>query len=304
MNCNTNLNWIKKSETVKGVQLNDYINKVTASLLEVMWSNDILPNNFLEFLDNQDHWIEHTFNVYKKALEIADIYTKKTWVTIDLDTIYIMSVMHDAWRFHFSKNSIKQEKCERHHNECWAAQLRLFRKRLLQKWINVSDEKYNSILDYILNHDYMTERLDWKYLKEPKSIEGQIVRLADRISTDVRQEVRRYWATWKRRKTLLYNPNITLDDRVSFSYDRISEYIVKWKLDQIFFFLTLISITWDEFSDKILSEIYDEWSLEKENAIDEILKIADEEWYDRIELSNIIMEYLNYFNIKINKKWE
>jgi len=57
------------------------------------------------------------------------------------------------------------------------------------------ENDYSEIADYVFNHDFMNARLEDSKYSEPTSIEGQIVRLADRISTDVETEIQRYWDT-------------------------------------------------------------------------------------------------------------
>ncbi|UFX83314.1 HD domain-containing protein [Candidatus Absconditicoccus praedator] len=273
--------------------------KKNLSLVLSSDTNETLPESFMVFLENLDHGIQHTHNVYKKALEIADILEEESGEKTNKALIYVMAVMHDSGRFHLSDNHSKQDKCERQHNKCGVAQIRLFQKRLRSKGYDLDEGQISSIMDYIYNHDYMTERLDGAKLKEPDSLEGQIVRLADRVSTDVREEVRRYWETGKRRNTPLIKDGISLQDRVEFSFDKIGEYIKAGKLDQMMFFFALISISPSDFSHPQLAKIYGNWSREKEDSIDEIMLIAEEEGYDKEKVRAVIDQYLDYFNINL-----
>ncbi len=277
------------------------ITKENLSLVLSSDTNENLPESFMLFLENLDHGVQHTHNVYKKALEIADILEEESGEKANKALIYVMAVMHDSGRFHLSDNHSKQDKCERQHNKCWVAQIKLFQKRFKEKWYEIDYSQVKSIMDYIYNHDYMTERLDGAKLKEPESLEWQIVRLADRISTDVREEVRRYWETGKRRNTPLIKDDISLQDRVEFSFDKIWEYIKIWKLDQMMFFFALISISPEDFSHPKLAEVYDSWSREKEDSIDEIMMIAEEEAYDKEKVKEVIDQYLDYFNINLKE---
>lgn len=279
----------------------EYVETTKTNLKEILnqSSDTSFPESFEIFLENLDHGIQHTYNVYKKALEIADILEEESGEKANKALIYVMAVMHDSGRFHLSDNHSKQDKCERQHNKCWVAQIRLFQKRLRSKWYDLDEWQISSIMDYIYNHDYMTERLDWTKLKEPDSLEWQIVRLTDRISTDVREEIRRYWETGKKRNTPLIKDNVSLQDRVEFSFDKIWEYIKAWKLDQMMFFFALISISPDDFSHPQLAKIYDKWSREKKDCIDEIIMIAEEEGYDKEKVRNVIDQYLDYFKINL-----
>ncbi|HBB03484.1 TPA: hypothetical protein DCZ39_01075 [Patescibacteria group bacterium] len=69
-----------------------------------------------------------------------------------------------------------------------------------------------------MNHDFFNERLDGDTYHEPMSIEGQITRLADRISVPIDQEITRYRETGKRLGTKYFNKDITWQERVDFSF--------------------------------------------------------------------------------------
>jgi hypothetical protein len=70
----------------------------------------------------------------------------------------------------------------------------------------------------------MNDRLDPNYT-EPSSVEGQIVRLSDRISTDPIPEIERYWETGKRLNTPYFKNTISFQDRIDFNFTKIGSYI-------------------------------------------------------------------------------
>jgi hypothetical protein len=58
----------------------------------------------------------------------------------------------------------------------------------------------------------------------------------------------------------------------------------------------------DDFENKTLKKIYSERSIKKQDGINKILKIAEEESYtpeDIKSMKKLITDYLFYFNIKI-----
>ncbi|MDP2103656.1 MAG: HD domain-containing protein, partial [Candidatus Gracilibacteria bacterium] len=252
------------------------------------------------FLENMDHGALHAFSVNKKANEIAEILEKKTDKTIDRSMLYFMSITHDSGRFHISENEKKQIHCEQGHNRCGMAQVRKGIQSLEKQGINITPGQEADLMDYIHNHDFFNTRLDGDRYKEPQSLEGQIVRLADRMSTDISTEVRRYWETGKRLNTPYFKGDISFEDRVNFSFPKIREYIQSGKFDEFTFFLALLSISGDNFSHPIMQEIYNEWAKNKHSAITTILEIAKKEGFsesDVQEMENLIHQYILHFNL-------
>lgn len=254
---------------------------------------------FYEFAENNDHWFEHSFHVYLKALEIAAILKVK-WYKISLYKIFAMAFMHDSGRFHISeKNPKKRERCEKRHNKCGIAQVRLAKIKLQSKWILLWEEFWKELNDYIENHDFLNNRLDPNY-KEPESIEWQIVRLSDRISTDIETEIERYWETWKRLHTPYFIEDISFEDRVNFNFTKVWEYIKSKKFDEFTFFLALISVSENDYINPDLQEIYKSWAASKDIWIQKILDIWRKEWFsqEQIEkMKTLINDYMQHFNI-------
>ncbi len=156
------------------------------------------------------------------------------------------------------------------------------------------------LMDYVYNHDFFNTRLDGDTYQEPKSLEGQITRLADRMSTDISTEARRYWETGKRLKTPYFKEDISFEDRVNFSFPKIRNYIKSGNFDEFTFFLTLLSMSGDDFAHPVMKEIYNEWAKDKHDAIVTILEIAREEEFsegDIQEMENLIHRYILHFNL-------
>lgn len=260
--------------------------------------NDRLKS-FEEFAENKDHWLEHSLHVYKKALEITTIMEAK-WYKIDKSKLFVMSFMHDSGRFHFSEEKPKKrERCEKRHNKCWIWQIRLAKNKLKKQWIIFDENFWNDINDYINNHDFLNDRLDPNYT-EPKNIEWQIVRLSDRISTDIETEIDRYWETWKRLKTPYFIEDISFEERINFNFTKIWEYIKSKKFDEFTFFLALISVSEKDYQNDDLKEIYASWAESKNIWIKKILDIWRQEWFSQEQIEKmkaLINDYIKHFNI-------
>lgn len=255
------------------------------NLFDIYSKSDVMT--LQNFLENTDHGLEHEYNVYQKAIEIIDRYEQKTWKKIRKHMIYPMAIVHDAMRSlqydPMDKQKARKEKRNDRNHEKYGAFL--FEK-MIQSWnqrdvfINLSEQEQAEIKEYLINHDYFSEQLNGGRFHEPTSIEGQIVRLADRISVPLKDEIQRYWDTGKRMNppTQFSNPLIPLSVRETFSFDKKNEYEKDYgKLDEISYFLSALMVTEKDFSDPVLGEIYKEWAVDKDNAIDFILDIGKQE---------------------------
>ncbi|MEI6774716.1 MAG: hypothetical protein WCL18_08285 [bacterium] len=128
-----------------------------------------------------------------------------------------------------------------------------------------------------MNHDFFNERLDGEKYHEPTSIEGQITRLADRISTPIQQEIERYRETGKRLGTVYFNNKITWQERIEFTFANMKTYITSGKFDEFTFFLSLLAQKDSDFSHPVLAKIYQQWATTKHQGIESILHIAKAE---------------------------
>ena len=249
-----------------------------AQLFDMSWADEQMSLDF--FAHNTDHGLEHEYFVYTRALQIARDY--------DLDIRKIR----------------KEKRNDRNHERDGA----LLFEKIYQKsqQLNPSNmlltqDEQSDITDYLYNHDYFSQQLNGKRYHEPKSIEWQIVRLADRTSVSICDEIQRYRDTWKRLGTPLFNPDIPTTEREEFSFDKMGQYSKKWRIDEISFFVALLMITWDDFADPLLGERYEQWAIQKSQAVEYIKTIAKHEWADTQTYDKIhdLLEYLwPRFNFK------
>lgn len=147
-------------------------------------------------------------------------------------------------------------------------------------------------MDFIWYHDFLSKDLDPDQ-KEPYSFEWQIARVADKISVDPSSEVRRYWDYWKRIWGKLYDPTISIEERLNFSFDKKKTS----KTDQLTYFLALLWMTPESISDPLLRKYYKKWSEEKLKAEKEIYKIFEEEGFS-IEVITIVKTIIQIYKLK------
>lgn len=274
-------------------------------------SSKLIP--FDVFAENVDHGANHVFNVYKKSLEVAKEIERQLGVEVNKTLLYIMSVYHDSGRFREpiisdqdTENQIqakqrKKVKSEREHARYGVAQIKLWINKLKEKWVEINEEDKDKIENYILNHDFFNTRLDWTKYKEPYSLEWQITRLSDRISTPIEEEIERYRETWKRMNTTYFKKDISFQERIDFTFTNMWTYLKTGRFDEFTFFLTLLSQAPSDFSNPVLHDIYAKRQSNKNKWIKKILEIAKEEKYsdeDITEMKNTINQYLEHFDIR------
>lgn len=261
------------------------------------------------FLENADHGAEHIFHVYTKANEIADIVKHKTGQRIDPAMLYVMIALHDAGRFHMEKpeatdsdadkirKDAKAKKADSRHELYGVAQFKFALAKLKKAWISMDPIKEQKIAEYIYNHDFMNAQLNGGKYHEPSSLEWQISRLADRISTPAIPEIERYWATGKRMGTPFFNKDVSFEERKKFTFQHIGQYAKQGKLDEFMFFATLLAVKPEDFSHPVLQEIYREWEPQKKEAAERILTMAQEEGFDEATIDEMRQTLKQYAEI-------
>lgn len=240
-----------------------------------------------EFEGNKDHGMEHEFNVYKKSLEIADHIEKETWEKTDRQLLYIMVLAHDAARSIVYPDSQKskaqeaklrrQKRNDRNHEKYWRLIVKKRLYHLKKQGYTISPEDEAKLEDYLVNHDFFSEQLNGWRFKEPGSLEGQIVRLADRISVPLKDEIDRYWETGKSRQTPFFFKDTDEDIRMNFSFDKMWTYSSQGIMDEVMFFTWMLMITWEDFSHPTLGRLYEERAIQKKDAAQYIMEIAEKE---------------------------
>ena len=130
------------------------------------------------FIHNTDHGLEHEYNVYTKAVEIAKYYTQLTGKEVRMHLLYPMAICHDAMRSVIygeedNHKTRKEYRNDRNHERYGA--------KLFDKIYHISQEKglnrsltqseRDDITEYLINHDYFSKQLNGVRYHEPQSIE-------------------------------------------------------------------------------------------------------------------------------------
>ncbi len=68
-----------------------------------------------------------------------------------------------------------------------------------------------------------------------------------------------------------------LSERENFSFDKMGLYFKNGWVDEVLFFTALLMITEKDFTEPVLGDMYTEWAVDKDNAIDFILDIGKQE---------------------------
>lgn len=219
-----------------------------------------------EFASNQDHGLPHSFRVWQKAREtMADIHEP-----IREGIVCLGCVFHDCGR-----NNPAEQELQNHH----LLGIRYFARYAERE--RISSSNWIILSDIILSHDYFNERISSGRLCPPQSIEGEIVRAADKTSLDPSSEVDRYWAYGKRKGEAFYKAWDNLDNEIVFRSDWTPAQYTDERTDQ----LCWLSIIFEKqrFNHPVIQRHYDKWSEKKQSAVDRILELAGDECPQYIE---------------------
>lgn len=172
----------KQKQLYQPEQLQSYeqFKEGTVSNIETIFdmntkSQELSLQNFLE---NTDHGLEHEYNVYQKAIQIAERYEQETGKKIRRHMIYPMAIVHDAMRslkyedIDFTK--VRKEKRNDRNHERYGAYLFDKMVQSLEKKdiiLNLSKEEQEEIKEYLINHDYFSQQLNGGRFHEPQSLE-------------------------------------------------------------------------------------------------------------------------------------
>ena len=259
----------------------DEFTKITQSNIEQVFGMKSIDEQMSRdfFVHNSDHGLEHEYNVYTRAIQIAQDYEYITWSTLRMHLLYPMAICHDAMRSikypESDPQKLRKEKRNDTNHQRYGA---LFYKKIMHNnlSISISDNDQTDTVDYLYNHDFFSHQLNGKRYREPASIEWQIVRLADRTSVPICDEIQRYRDTWIRLGTPLFCRHMPLDHRTNFSFDTMWLYAKNGWIDEMWFFIALLMITSKDFEDPLLGQRYDERATQKSAAVLYIKNIAQQ----------------------------
>jgi len=207
------------------------------------------------FYHDDEHGYNHSLAVYDRDLKISvacPILTKSTFfLPKERDRLRVWaSMLHDFSR---SLNAGLND-----HEEKSA-----YLAKIMFPWTG------DNLTAIIRHHDYFCQSVDHQPF--PKELQtsplAEIFRLADKTSIDPAQEVKRYYQTGERYQTPFYKPELSWDDRFSFS-------VAPQDKDQLCYLLLIFALQPHHFIHEELRNIYREWQKNKQVAKEEICKIA------------------------------
>lgn len=233
------------------------------------------------FLEDSEYGLAHSYEVWRKALEIFTKLPQQDKDSVNLEIIELIAVFHDIGKFFQSLHTLENINISEE----------IFRQYGVNK--KLSKEKLEVVIDGIRGSDFYNKRLD-PSSNPPTTLEGEIVRAADKMLQNIVKKVDRYWYEYgEKRGAIFFDPNISFEERARFSFDNFLG-------DQLNVILSLIGLRPEDFSHPVIQEEYRRWSIEnKEKVITRILELADEigESKDNIEkIRQIINWYRETFN--------
>lgn len=218
------------------------------------------PEYINDFVFSEHHGLLHALRVWRKAQEIIE----KIDELVRPDIIHIASALHDAGRVYS-----EEKQFDNHHiisaEICW---------EYIKNYIpDMMQNDQADLIDSVLNHDFWTAEISKGRMTMPRSLEGKIVRAADKMSQNPAQEIKRYWACGKELGQALFKPETDLDFRLQWTPNQHADP----RTDQLCWFCMLFILRPEDFEHPVIRKIYTNWEKKKQEAVDEIIKIAEQE---------------------------
>lgn len=210
------------------------------------------------FIEDEEFGLKHSYAVWLRASELADKVEAHEGKPLNREAIELLAVFHDIGKFLQSQHSLENISLAEGVFQEYASH-----KQLDQ---NVRDD----VGDGIRNSDFYNSRIEPKG-KLPRTLEGEIVRAADKMLENIVRKVDRYWYQYGvPRGMTFFDPNLTPEDRSHFSFQNFSG-------DQLNVILTIIALRPEDFSHLVIQQEYATWSrVAKEMVIERILSLAKE----------------------------
>jgi hypothetical protein len=209
------------------------------------------------FLKDQEFGLRHSFNVLIRSLQLADKIARRDKKPLRSEVVEYIAVFHDIGKFFQDLHTVE--------NVSYAAGV--FEIYAGNK--GISPEITSIVLDGIINSDFYNKRLD-PSLNPPKSIEGEVVRAADKMLDNIVGKVDRYYNYGVARGKVFFDPTLTFEERKMFSFNNFVG-------DQLNVILSILGLTPEDFSHPVLQEEYRRWSLvQKKRVVARIVSLAEE----------------------------
>lgn len=210
-----------------------------------------------KFITDDDKGLQHSFEVYNRSRELA-YKVEASGTRVYDNALQTIAIFHDIGKFFQDMHSWENLNIA----------VGVFSE--YTSLHSLSPEFSSLIEDAIINSDFYNTRLDPPG-KLPRSLEGLIVRCADKMLDNIVRKVDRYWYEYgEPRGEKFFDPAVTLDTRRSFNFQN-------WDGDQLNAILSIIALRPEDMGHPILEDEYRKWQVEwKQKAVDRILHLAIE----------------------------
>lgn len=234
-----------------------------------------------EFFANDEFGLRHSYDVFTRALQLADKVEEHEKKPVNREVIEYIAVFHDIGKFFQEIHSLENIQIAE----------KVFCTYATGK--SISPEIIDAIIDGVRNSDFYNMRLD-PSSNPPKTIEGEIVRAADKMLDNLVAKVDRYWYDYGvPRKVKFFDPNLTFKERAKFSFDNFSG-------DQLNVILSIIGLRPEDFLHPVIQEEYRRWSIKpKEEVVARIISLAREIGESEKNIKKI-QEIINWYRKTFN----
>jgi hypothetical protein len=236
--------------------------------------------NIHAFFEDKEYGFEHSWSGIKRAKEILQLFDGLT-EDIDIEVIEHLAIFHDIGKFFEELHSLENINISK----------KLYTDYADRAGLRPSLKE--AVLDGISGSDFYNYRLDPSG-HPPHSLSADIFRAADKMLDNLVAKVDRYYDYGvNKRGATFFNPDLSYEERASFSFDNFAG-------DQLNVILSIIGLSPNDFSHPVLQEEYIRWSEEPKKAVeDRIVSLAEEVGETEVNIDKIkqvISWYRKEFN--------
>lgn len=233
------------------------------------------------FFIDQDFGFLHSYQVFQLAQTLARQIEELEQRFLRAEIIEHLAIFHDIGKFFQELHSLENISLAEVVYKKYAGAAK------------ISEEVTLAVVDGIQGSDFYNARLDPSG-HPPHTLEGEIVRAADKMQDNLVAKVDRYYDYGiNKRGATFFIPTLTYHQRSQFSFDNFLG-------DQLNVILSIIGLRPEDFSHPFLQEAYRQWSVPaKKAAVRRILDLArevGEPEEHQTQIKNIISWYRHAFD--------
>lgn len=276
--------------------------------LQERWTDNEFFRTWVDlaaFLEEKNHGLVHSAKVRATTYKIAKEYLDPKVEFVDEDALDLMALFHDVARH--VRYPVDRENPTVNKQGLTKKEQRIKRAifpheltgAAIARVVSINDAHFKELINrkgmiifrHLLSHDYHSPEVT-PYCRPPRSLEAQVLCVADKTSIDPLKEVSRrykYLTTRPGRPVPFLDPTFPLQSRKEWNFQQDVK-------DALCGIVPIFSFYPHFTSSEGLRRYYDDWSTSLDQAVEEVLFIASTQGGD--QMKNDVRNILHAFNIR------